>query len=210
MSGTANLYINSDFTDYYDKAASNVQDENSVLYNRIMQNVPGKVEELRTIGKMGNKTIQILPINRMSPTINKVIVYTDIKGHRGNGKTIMSLSEANMMYPNKLGTEYFSNYSGYTFKVLTVGKRRFKCILKNIDNLIESETISIEELPSGYNYQIALPIYSIDYIQDNSNQMVIADFNTIQRLDYLGLEKFMSAEEVLDEIYKALIAYNKI
>ena len=209
MGGTSKLYIKSDFKDYYDIAGAD-KPENKVEYIRLMSDVPGKVAELKKIHKLGNQTIKIEPINRISTDVKKVIVYNDIKGHRGNGKALMSLSDANMLYPNKLGTEYFESNSGITYKILTVGKRRFRCILKNVDYLTEKEVISIDELSEGYNYQIALPIYSLDYVKNHSNQMVIADFNTVQRLDYLGMEKYMTPQDVVDEIYRALIAYNKI
>lgn len=209
MNGTSNLYINSDFKDYYDKAGANKPDGN-IEYNRLMRDVPGKVKEIRKIHDFGNQTIKIEPINKISSDVKKVIVYNDIKGHRGNGKTVMSLSDANILYPNKLGTEFFEGNESTTFKILTIGKRRFRCIIKNVDYLTEKEVISIDELKEGYNYQIALPIYSIDYVKNHCNQMIIADFNTIQRLDYLGLDKYMEPQEVVDEVYKALITYNKI
>lgn len=209
MTGTPNLVIVSDFVDYYDKAAQAVVNENSVLYNRVFANVPGKIEELRFMSNLGSKVVRVEPINRISPTISNVVVYTNTKAHRGNGKTVMSLSEASLMYPNKLGTEYFLKSQCITYKILVIGKRRFKCVLRNSDYLIENELLILEELQSGYNYRIPLPIYSIDYVQSNIGEMIVCDFNTVQRLDYLGVERLMSAEEVINEIYQALLFFNK-
>ena len=210
MSGTSRVFINSDFKDYYDSVASNTLTEKSVVYNRILKNVPGKVTELRNINNLGLKTIKLQPVSKFDPRTSKVVVYADTQGHRGEGKMVMSLSEANLMYRNKLASEYFECNKELTFKILTVGKRRFKIILRNRNQLIENEVLELQELASGYNYNIACPIFSLDYVKNNEGEMLVCDFNIIQRLDYLGIQNIMSEEEVIKEIYGALVAYNKI
>ena len=207
MKTAHNLVISSDFKDYYDTEASSVYNENSVVYSRFLSKVPGKVEELKFLNYLGNKTIPIMPVSKISMDVERVVVYMDLHGHRGKGKLLMRLNEANMLYPNKLASEYFDTNPGITFKILYIGKRRFRCVLRNSDFFTENEILDISELPSGYNLKIALPIFSIDYVQDRSNQMLACDFNSVQRLDYLGMEKLLSANDVISEIYRAMLEH---
>jgi hypothetical protein len=115
-----------------------------------------------------------------------------------------------MLYSNRLATEYFECNKEITYKILNIGKRRFRCILKNRESLVETEIIQLDELPGGYNHSLALPIYSLDYVKSNSGEMLVVDFNTIQRLDYLDMERVITPDEIMKEIYGALIAYNKL
>ena len=51
-------------------------------------------------------------------------------------------------------------------------------------------------------------IYSIDYIQYN-NEMLATDFNEVQNLHNIGFERFMTAEQIINEIRDSILIYNK-
>jgi hypothetical protein len=95
MAGSSRVFIKSDFKDYYDTATSQMLTSNSVVYNRSMKDVPGRVAELKLINSLGIKTVQIMPVKKIPLHVQKVVVYTDPFGHRGEGKMLMPLSEAN-------------------------------------------------------------------------------------------------------------------
>ena len=56
---------------------------------------------------------------------------------------------------------------------------------------------------------IGLPIFSIDYIIDKGI-MIATDFSEVENLKELGVEKIITAEEIVEEIRQSILTYNKI
>lgn len=191
----------SNFKDYYDFLS---QSQSDIKYIRNI-NSSTKVDELNTIRNLGVKTIELKPVSHML-NVDKVVVYTDITKHCGCGKVIMDLDAAKLMYPSKLCSKFMSEVD-YTYKLLQIGRRTFRCAIKNVLPLKVSKDegdILVQEI-SGIKIEgIDLPIYSIDYIKTTEG-MLACDFNTVERLDNLYMNKHITAHEVVEEIEKILI-----
>ena len=56
---------------------------------------------------------------------------------------------------------------------------------------------------------MGLPIFSIDYI-DTAYGMLAVDFNTVQDLQSLNMYTILQPHEVINEVFNALVKYNKI
>lgn len=202
----AGIKIASDFKDYYDI----VSDENSTItYNRFLSKCAQRATALHNLQCMGTGTIEIKPVSSFLYSAGRIVVYTNPKLHGGQGKKIMTISEARQVYLNYTASQYFENCPGFV-KFLQVGKRRFIIDYKRTDNddLAKSVITDINEISSEYNRIVALPIFSIDYISLN-NGMVATDFNEVESLQKCGVDKLLTPEEVADEIKNSLIAYNK-
>lgn len=200
--------LESDFTDYYDYLCD---DTSSVVYHRDRKNI-SRIDDLNFLKSLGIKTVKIGPFKQFDPSFEKLVVYTDPYLHDCLGKHIYTFDDVSLQYRANLVAEFIQGSNGYTFKYLQIGERRFKITLYNPDYqtvLSEGRLVNFEELPKQYNYSIGLPIYSIDYVPTNFG-MIAVDFNRVQSLIKIDIDKYLSAEEVLVEIKKALLTYNII
>jgi len=208
----APLCIKSDFTDYY----GTLSEKSGIIYNRKISDCKQRGADLAYLRKLGIKTLELKQVSSFSYFDDKLVVYTDPKKHNGLGKKICTYDEAMSMYSNYLACKYIEKKDGLTIKYLQVGKRRFTLTFKEdmsstlltSEFLKEGRLININEAESAYNRLIGLPIFSIDYISDGVD-MIATDFNEVQNLERLGMNRYLKSEEVINEIIEALMVYNK-
>ena len=201
------IMLNTDFKDFYDHGFVSKSD---IVYNRKISESKDKGEAINLLREVGINTIQIKPVSKFSYNIDELVVYTNPKLHGGKGKKVMKLYDASQMYGNYLASEYIKGTEGITIKVLHIGARRYRLTFKNTSRDLKlGELIQIEKLSSAYNYDFMLPVFSIDYISDGMNTYAV-DLNEVQNLEEIGMDKYITADEVIHEIYKSLIKYGKI
>ena len=208
MDGTQ-LCIKSDFKDYYDKFAT---EEHGIIYKRMMNDTMQRGSALKYLRKLGVKTLDIKQVSSFSYLDKNLVVYTDPRKHDGLGKKIMSYEEAIANYSNFPASRYLEDSNGYTIKVLQIGKRRFNLTFKKDENeksLREGILVNIVEMPPAYNLLIGLPIFSIDYIASGC-EMIATDFNEVENLKRIDIDRFISGQEICNEIINSLYAYNKV
>jgi len=199
--------LNSDFKDYYDAA---FKKESQICYNRFKSTGRGRAEALTYLKSLGIPTIKFGAFSSFDYKTPEFVVYTNPKLHDGLGKYVYSFYDVATQYRNYLVAEHAQGTQGYTLKYLQIGERRFKLTLHNPNYknvLSEGKVVGITELEKGYNFNIRLPIYSIDYVVKDRMPIAI-DFNEVQELSRLGMDTILSAEEVVNEVKKALIAYS--
>lgn len=204
MSG---LCIKSDYTDFYDVLSNN----NSIItYNRYLSQCKQRGSALKYLRSLGIKTLDIRQVNQFFRGDGPIVVYKDPMGHHGNGKAIMSVDEAMQYYSNCVASNYY-NKDGFTIKYLQIGKRRFSlCFKKNETETLDIGTlIDIKESNSEFNRLIGLPIFSIDYIS-NGYEMIATDFNEVENLHNINMDRYLDSNTVITEIIDALTVYNKI
>lgn len=203
-----NLNIQSDFLDYYDILNN---EKSTFVYNRYIGNSKSRGTILKELRNLGVKTIELKQVSQFYKGEGPLVVYIDPKAHNGKGKLIMSVEDAQLAYPNSLASPYIETTNGYILKYVHVGKRRFALYYKKDEpiSLNMGRLIDINEATPEYNRQVGLPIYSIDYIVKDNNEMVATDFNAVQSLGDIGLQSKLTAENVIDEIVQALAIYNK-
>ena len=201
------LCIKSDFTDFYDKLGDNTS---PIVYNRFLNQSKQRGASLKYLRSIGIRTLELQQVNNFFRGDGPIVVYTDPKAHHGQGKKIMSVDEAMQTYGNCIASNYY-NTDGLTIKYLQIGKRRFTLCFKKDETytLDTGKLISVSESEPEYNRLIGLPIYSIDYIS-NGQVMIATDFNEVEDLKSLGMDNYISADDVIREITESLIVYNKI
>ena len=200
------IQIVSDFVDYYDYLSNNI--DPLLIYRRNYSDSLPRGESLKWVRDNGIKTIELGLARQFIATHNKVVVYTDTKAHEFRGKLIVDTRIASDIYSTNLVSPYYSETRGVTVKFLQVGSKRYRITFKNEEETISEGIITkIEELTPDLNYLIRLPIFSLDYIFDGK-EMICVDFNTVQNIGNLGLKDILTPQEVIDEIKKALLAYN--
>lgn len=137
----------------------------------------------------------------------KVVVYIDENIHCGEGKLLMTLEEAYQKYPNCLCTQYLNNnVFGYavSYRHLQIGNRAFwirytsftdwrsNCGDGDIDLIEEREPILT-----------GIPLFAIDFVQYNNDYYAI-DFNIAPGIKGTGVEKIISAKQVVELIKQQL------
>lgn len=200
------IYIKSDFKDYYDYLHSECS---NVVYNRFLSDSKQRGTALKYLRNLGIKTLDVKPVKQYYRDDGPIVVYTSPNLHHSSGKKIMDVEEAMQYYSNCIASKYIQ--SDKSIKFLQIGKRRFTLFFNKKDlDLNLGELINITESQSSYNRIIGLPIFSIDYISDSESKLVATDFNEVEDLKRLGIDKIISAEDIVREIREALIVYNKI
>lgn len=201
------LCIKSDFTDFYDVLG---QENSTLIYNRYIKECKQRGTDLKYLRSLGIKTLEIKQVNQFFSGDGKIVVYTNPKGHNGNGKKVMTVDEALLSHSNCIASKFYENTDRLTIKFVQIGKRRFTlCFYNDTDNPLHiGQLINIKESESFYNRIIGLPIFSIDYISVNG-EMIATDFNEVQNLSEICMQRYISKTEVLCEITEALAIYNK-
>lgn len=200
------ICIKSDFTDYYDILNDN---NSNIVYNRYLKNCKQRGSALKYLRNIGIKTIEIKQVNKFFRGDGPIVVYTDPNGHNSQGKKIITVDDAMQSYENCIASKYFID-SDITIKYLQIGKRRFTLYFKKNKQftLNMGELIDIKESSPEYNRLFGLPIFSIDYIS-NGKEMIAIDFNEVENLQALNINKYIDYNIIIQEIKDALIVYNK-
>lgn len=202
------LCIKSDYTDYYDKLSNS----NAVItYNRYESTCKQRGTALKYLRSLGINTIEVKQVNQFLRLEGPIVVYTDTKKHHSNGKKIMTVDEAMLTYENYTASKFYKSTDGITLKYLQIGKRRFALYFQKSEpfSLELGKLISIKELDSDYNKIIRLPIYSIDYISNNGIT-IATDFNEVENLQRIGINHYLTEQEIMNEIEESLVFYNNI
>lgn len=202
------IKIESDFRDYYDYL--NEEKHFRGVYKRF-RCVDSRAGLLNILRRYGIRTIDLKSVRDFSNDTDKVVVYTNPKLHNFEGKKIIRLAEAKILYPNYVASKFYDEAKGETLKYLQVGDKRFRLMMKNrnTERVDEGVVMNIVELAPEPSTYISDPIFSIDYIS-NGKEMVAIDFNRAQELGKLGFRSIMSPESVMLEVKKVLERYNKI
>ena len=201
------INILSDFNDFYD----DLSDKNSVLkYERMLQNCKQRGTALKYLRSLNIQTIEIKQVSQFIDSDGPLIVYTNPLGHNGEGKKILTVTEARQSYNNCVASKYLFG-DGLSIKYLQIGKLKINlCYKKTSDVTLDMGTLVDVTIDVGdYNRLIGIPIFSIDYISVN-NKMLATDFNEVENLGRLGLQQYLTKEQIVDEVAKALLIYNKV
>lgn len=194
------------FRDFYDNEFNN---KSKLIYNRVRKLFKNRMEELSFLESKHIKTVNFGSLYSVG-IHDRYVVYTDITSHNFEGKRIENYSTVVNIYSNFLLSEFLDESQGYMIKYLQVGRRRFRILYYNerYNNLlVNGKMIDVQELEASYNDNIALPIYSIDFVSKGM-EMIAVDFNEIENLSKIGADKFLSSEEVIEELYKAILRYS--
>jgi len=201
-----NIKIMSDFSDFYDS----LSDEKSALtYERYLHKCKQRGTALKYLRSLNIKTIETQQVSQFLND-ETLVVYTDPFGHNGEGKRIMSAQEAKQSYNNCVASKYFVS-DGLSIKYLQIGKLKINlCYKKNSDITLDmGELVDVTIDVGDYNRLIGIPIFSIDYISVE-NKMLATDFNEVENLGRIGIQNYLKEEQIVDEISKSLMLYNKI
>lgn len=190
-----------DFTDYYDEAFKEV--EKDITFNRMLSSNMSRYECLQSLKALGYETIRLMAVGSVL-TERDIVVYTNTKAHNGEGKQILSLDSAKMMYINRQCSICYKHEK--TLKLIQIGNKSFKMIIKN-NGLVEDTIEICEEIPF-FNKILAgrFPMFSMDFVVDDNNRLLACDFDNTVKLGHIkGIEKFLPAEKIANLLAERLV-----
>lgn len=200
------IHIVTDFSDYYDSLSD--RNDPILTYKRNYNDSMPRDKALKFIRNLGIKTVELGTPRQFLGKHKKVVVYKDPNKHRFEEKEILEINHANSIYDNYLASPYYAENQGVTIKYLQVGTKRFRIAFKkDVDEILEGEITSIQNLEDGLNFHIQKPIFSLDYIY-NGKEMVCVDYNEVQELSSIKIYNILTPEQVMEEIKKSMLAYN--
>lgn len=133
----------------------------------------------------------------------RVVVYTDPMKHRGEGKELLSGSEAMIKYPNHYCSVYhMSTMDGGSFsrRILAIGDLGFIIEYHSDDwrsNCGEVEIAVTHKFSSPRSPNIPFPMFAIDYIGAST---MACDFNEAPGLD--AIKDYVTATEIYEAVQK--------
>lgn len=145
----------------------------------------------------------------------RLVVYTDLTAHRGEGKLLLTLEEANKQYPNNYASQYLkykhSSNESESIRCQVVGDNAFWMRFESNDTWRSNcgSEIEITKMPiANVLYQgmenIHLPFYAIDFISPHgkhgTNNYTAIDFNVAPGLSGTPVEEQMTPKEIVRAI----------
>lgn len=197
--------LKSDFHDFYDIWFDSEAD---FVFERFTTSGLSRGAMLNFLKNSGVNVIRFGTCEEMySLGCEDVVVYTDTHLHRGEGKVLMSASNAKMSMPNYLCSEYIGIKRGISIRHLQLGEYYFTLEYKSKDDWRSNcgYDVDIRILNAGFGYHntIKAPIFAIDFVH-SENGLLAVDYNIAPGCGWTGINELVSAKEIADSIKKTI------
>jgi len=150
-------------------------------------------------------------VRDLAAEIPKLVVYTDERAHRGDGKLLLTAQEALEKHPDAYASEYIES-PPESLRLLQVGMMRWMLTYKSDDawrsNVGNEVEIQIVGEHVGYNKDIQLPLFAIDFVCDKDGNRYAVDFNIAPGLKWTGIDDRVKPVEVVELIRQAILDHN--
>lgn len=196
------VILESDFDDYYDTELKAF--DSQLKFIRSSKENMSKANALKFLRSLGYETIKLGPMDNYSDN-ELVIVYSNPELHNGLGKQALTVDSAKIMYGNKPCAKCYN--SSRTYKILQIGYSCYSLEIEN-DGLKESKLLKCIMIGKGFPGCIDMkyPMYSIDFVRNEKNDMIACDFDACVRLGHIeGIEESLPADMIVKELHKYLV-----
>jgi hypothetical protein len=201
MPESRGIALRSDFVDYYDHhlgpAVTSIHPQ-ALIWERFATGGLDRAGLFGVLAAAGIKCPLVDTLDAMRRLLGpmaRVVVYTDPRAHRGEGKELMTLGAALGLYPKTtLASKYVEPPAAVAESVrwLQVGARRFWLKYTNGDRAEWRSNVGAvavellpEEPPADLFPAIQDPLAAIDFVRDGAGNKWAVDFNTAPGLDPL-------------------------
>jgi glutathione synthase/RimK-type ligase-like ATP-grasp enzyme len=145
----------------------------------------------------------------------ELVVYRDPFAHQGEGKLRITMAEALQSYPDQFAAEFLPANTeglGESLRYLRIGRRPFWLRYasandwrSNVGDVTVEVLAEEKPLPEAYCDSIKLPLFAVDFVRAwGRGGLYAVDFNTAPGLAGTGMEQYLTAREVYEEIAGAL------
>lgn len=205
------MKIESDFRDWYDHAASG---EGPVLRRMATDRSMSKRDQFRILEEAGFTVPLYGDVEFVMGWMNDVVVYDDELAHCGEGKRLLNYKQYCVEswesgIQNAFCSAFVGN-PGESLRLLQLGKMQFWIEYKSNESWMSNVgdgTVELVDydLQAGLHPKIRLPIWAVDFVIDQSGRRYAIDFNTAPGCKWTGIEKVVSAADVVKSLEEAVI-----
>ena len=193
------LRLLSNFSDYYDFSFDGLGEE----FRRFTTDGLSRPAMLTFLGHHGFNPPKHGKVWEIAMDCPKLVVYTDERSHRGEGKLLLGSKEAMEQYPGSYASEYIES-APQSLRLLQVGIMRWMLSYRSDDawrsNVGSEVEISILSEHVGYSLKIAAPLFAIDFVTDRKGAQYAVDFNVAPGLKWTGIDDRMKPEDIVNLI----------
>jgi hypothetical protein len=135
----------------------------------------------------------------------KLVVYTDLKAHRGEGKVLLPSDQAVKQYPNAFASAYIEGPPA-SLRLLQIGWMSFWLRYESDDKWrsnVGDVKITVEQISGQNEFLEDYPLVAIDYVQGPDKPHAI-DFNIAPGIQWTGIEDHLKGPEVVDLLRHAM------
>lgn len=198
--------LESDFVDFYDAWFDKGDD--ALVLERNKNSGLNRGQMFKYLENIGCRVVRHGSCEEMKAIgCKQLVVYTDTTKHDGEGKVLMSSSDAVLSVPNYLCSEYQSEKVGYSVRYLQLGEFWFKleCISHNDwrSNCGSEKVVNVIEKGYGLHKIIKAPIFAVDFVQ-SSGGLVATDFNIAPKADVSYLNDMTKPMDIANSIKKMI------
>lgn len=194
------LKLKSDFSEVYDCWFDNDTDE---IFYRMSTEGMNRLEMLQF---MEAKGLNVPAYGKVKDQkCSKLVVYTDLQAHCGEGKLLLDIEEALKEYPEHLSTEYIGECPGVSWRYLQIGKHCFWIEYKsNYDwrsNVGDLTTMQIIGHGKANRKLFDAPLLAVDFVI--GKELYAIDYNIAPGIRWTGVEQFLSHKQIVEAIKEA-------
>lgn len=210
------LYLSSDFTDIYDYVFDSRYDPEAQEFKRFTYSGMSRREMFQYFESLNFATPLHGLVRDIAPTAlahkfftpelksvssGKLVVYTNERAHRGEGKILLSIEEAQEQFSNYYCSAYIPHRQ--TFRHLQIGNRAFSMIYRQMANnewRSNFGDVKILYLGDVTPLKTDYPLFAIDYISEDNGAHCLLDFNIAPRICGTGVENKLTSQYIVELI----------
>jgi len=210
-----NVYLDSDFRDWYDYIFDHTSKDPShkgFHWNRMADATKGQgLNKEYQFLYLAQADFNIPLVGRVKdmpmPQSGKVVVYTAPLQHCGEGKELLNYQEAQQRFPNSFASEYLDYEVGVSYRVLRIGFQYYimQYASKNDwrSNCGDCEVTGIKALSNkyglgGFGKMNLGPMVAIDFVplSGHPHHLAAIDLNQAPGTKHTGLDHILSPSDL--------------
>lgn len=207
------IILKSDFIDFYDHQFDvNTGSEDFIVFNRFSKSGMNREQMFKFFRENNIRTPEFGKVKEFALN-DKLIVYTDIDAHCGEGKILINSKEDYEKYKDSFCVEYIEGTNNESYRLLKIGYRHFWLKYKSEDNWqsnvgdVEIKVLAELKHPLFEKIGVEYPLLGIDYIFKEF-EMLAVDYNISPGLKFSGIEKYMSPNDIYNDIKEYIVCRN--
>lgn len=199
------LKLVSDFHDYYDPWFDR---DGDTVFRRMTTDGPSRIQMFDIFSK--KKSVYNPPIHGIVRDIwkesQKLVVYTDLRAHCGEGKELLPSEQAYQKYPYAFASEYIETDKPASLRTLQIGWVSYYIHYESDDKWrsnVGDVNIELRGMGAQNEHLEEWPLVAIDYVIGKNGPQAV-DLNVAPGIRHTGIEDHLKGPEVVDLIRIAL------
>lgn len=194
----------SDFRDFYDPWFDR---DGDTVFRRMTTDGMDRIQMLEWLKKNHFNPPPYGFVRDLWKDARKLVVYTDLRSHRGEGKLLLPSDQAFEQYPGGFASVYLEG-PARTTRILKIGSMAFRLRYESDDKWrsnVGDVQITVEDIMTPPASLESFPLVAIDLVEgsDPDNPSAI-DLNIAPGIQWTGVEDHLKGPEVVSLLSQSL------